>query len=245
MSKQDKIHGFAGGTGASLKVWLGQTQSDNYLESRWKLDQRLCSPQLSLTLSLPWPPTRSFDRLQTWVTPKPPYKHQPLRSQTALTMTSCEYPTSRYSWMGVSWGLPPIHLLNSDIICTRLRIRVNIKKIRGLQMKGAVFRSSEFPAGKKKKRIADVIPATYVRQARCLGSCTGVWESRAVQLNSIVLMLTTFFICLYSVLKNMSGNMSGFSSLWCHKKRQKNVFIQWQVGVARTWNTPSLLTSNI
>lgn len=112
-------------------------------------------------------------------------------------------------------------------------------------MKGAVFRSSEFPAAKKKKRIADVIPATYVRQARCLGSCTGVWESRAVQLNSIVLMLTTFFICLYSVLKNMSGNMSGFSSLWCHKKRQKNVFIQWQVGVARTWNTPSLLTSNI
>lgn len=92
MSKQDKIHGFAGGTGASLKVWLGQTQSDNYIESRWKLDQRLCSLQLSLTLSLLWPPTRSFDRLQTWVTAKPPYKHQPLRSQTALTMTSCEYP---------------------------------------------------------------------------------------------------------------------------------------------------------
>ena len=61
-----------GGAGASRKVWLGQTQSDNYLESRWKLDRRLCSPRLSLTLSSPWPPTRSFDRLQTWVTPKPP-----------------------------------------------------------------------------------------------------------------------------------------------------------------------------
>lgn len=97
--------------------WV-KLKTNNHLKLRWKLNNRLCSLWLSLTLSSQWPPTRSFTDSRHESHPNP---HETSCSAPDVTFRlksdRTDYDilwifTSRYFWMQQYRVLPPIHLLN-------------------------------------------------------------------------------------------------------------------------------------